>query len=312
MLLLTLVFSYLKEEKIIFFNKSIQGLFVVSSVILLTEMILRSSGKPWLFLLYGARKGYAGTSGDLTAGFGEPVTMGLFASFFIFYFLFFYKSKLMVFYTALIMLLSIAKSAFLTFFTIFSIIYVKNRNLFWNYISYKYVIIISVISIPLVGMVIKRLLGTGDSDTITTISIGSIQISSDVNLIRNISSAISWADPYLDVEWYYQFLLLPLVGGIENVIYIEKSPFIFFLGIIYIYLIVYYFVIKGNFYTKTSSSVLLLIFSYYGGFMGNPYAFYYLSDKTSTLGYVPRNEPYYLFFFILLSYILSKEIIKKR
>ena len=54
---------------VIFFDKSFKAMFLTSATILVVEMFFRSGGKPWLFLINGGRRGYSGTSGDLTAGF---------------------------------------------------------------------------------------------------------------------------------------------------------------------------------------------------------------------------------------------------
>jgi hypothetical protein len=304
--ILMLTYSVYKHEIISFFELSLKGLLATSFIILITEMVLRSGGKPWLFLIYGGRKGYAGTTGDLTAGFGEPVTMGLFATFLFFYFFFFYRNKLILFYLFFLSLLSIAKSAILAFGMIFIFIFIAIKKRLWKLIPKVYIMLALIVSLPLIYVVYQRLLGVGKIDTATSMSLGGIAITSDVNLIRNIKSAISWADPYFDIDWYMQFLMLPFVGGVDNVVYLEKNIFVFLTGVFFVYVIAYHFIVKGNFYTRAVGTTLLLIYSYYGAFTGNPYAYFYLVDKESALGYAPRSEPSYLLLILLFVLEISK------
>lgn len=309
--LLTLLFNLYKEDIIYYFDYIIKKMFIVSSCILIVEMILRSSGKPWLFLIYGGRRGYSGTTGDLTAGFGEPVTMGLFAAFFLVYFLFIKRERYFILYLTFLLLLSIAKSALLAIFAMIFFMYIKIGSDITHYIKKKYIVFFMLLGSPLLFITIKRFLGSNNSDTVSNMNIGNMTIATDVNLIHNITHAITWADPYIDVEWYIQFLLLPLIGGINNVVFIEKNIAIFFLNISILIFLAYQYIYKGNYYTKSVSIVLLTLYSYYGAFTSTVYNFYFLSDKLPVLGYVPRMEPKLLFIIIIVSLIITKKKVKK-
>lgn len=301
-----MAYSLYSSDMIEIFNRLIKGFLLTSFVILLTEMLLRSGGKPWLFLIYGGRRGYAGTMGDLTAGLGEPVMMGLFATFLIFYFILYMRNNYIIIYLAGLILLSVAKSAVLAFLLIFILLYFSLKRRLWFFFAKKYFLIGLFLSMPLLYVIYRRLLGIGDGNNLTSMSLSGVEISSDLNLIRNITSAISWADPYVEIDWYVQFILLPLIGGINNVMYLEKNIFVFLMGIVFLFYIFFQFAIKGNYFTRSVTISFSLIYCYYGAFAGTTYSYFYEPQKFQWLGYVPRNEPIYLLIIILVMLEISK------
>ena len=126
--------------------------------------------------------------------------------------------------------------------------------------------LIGILGSPLLYILYQRVMGIGLADTITKKQLGELTISSDLNLIRNINSVTSWADPTLDLAWYFQFALTPFMGGVRNLVYLNSNIFVFSLGIVLSCYIFYIFVIKGSWYTRIVGCFLLLIYSYYGAF----------------------------------------------
>ncbi len=303
------MYVLLKNDFEIFFKKMILGIFTTSFFIFIIELFLRSSGKPWLFLLHGGRRFYAGTSGDLTAGFGEPVTMGIMAAFFVFYFIFKYEGKYKTFFMSYLLVLvfiSLGKSAILVLCISSVLFFVFLRKKIFMFIQFKYLLLGTILSLPLIGLMIERFLGTGNSIS-TSVEIDDMQITTGLNLAHNISTLIHWADPYINLEWNSQLLLLPLVGGIVNISYLDNFFIIFIINIFIIYYLVYIFVIKGDYFTRSIFISYILIVSYYGVFTGTVYQFYFNINKLPELGYVPRMEPIIWSYLIIILLIVHKK-----
>lgn len=304
-LLLVQTFSFFSDKQYEYFNKIISGLFTSAVAILAIEMVFRSGGKPWQFILYGGRRHFAGTTGDLTAGLGEPVTMGIFSAFFLFYFIFISKQYLLALIAAFVVFLSLAKSAFVAVLLLVVLFFLGLRKSFFNYIKVRYAVLLALISLPLIYKTIQRFFGVGSSYAPKAIEVFGLETTTSGNLYSNVIHAITWLDDYFQMEWYYQFILLPFAGGVKNIIYLDNMLAVFCVGLFFNVIVLFFFIAKGNIYTQICSFVFLLIFNYYGGFTGNPYAFFYVSIEPASLGYVPRTEPYYLLMLILASFIIG-------
>lgn len=301
-----------------FVIKSTFYLFSAVVAVALFEMVLRSEGRPWLFLLHGARKLYAGTSGDVTGGLGEPVTLGLTAAFYSIAILYLYESNrlrtkwfvVLLLLLTLISLFSYSRSSLLVSFSIIFVCFIR----YYKKLDPFVLIAISVALIIAASVFIGRFIPS-EANATGDLKFVSGGFSMELNLAIYLNSITSWMDDAYDsVHPLIQFIMLPLIGGESNLAKLNFVDFraLIFSGVLLIILFSCLFIRAKR--VKLPVFPLLIAFSifyYYGAFGSTAFSTVLLGEKPVALGYVGREAPLYLFILWLVmlncSLILAKE-----
>jgi len=301
-----------------FVIKSTFYLFSAVVFVALFEMVLRSEGRPWLFLLHGARKLYAGTSGDVTGGLGEPVTLGLTAAFYSIAILFLYDSKrlktkwfiVLLLLLTLISLFSYSRSSLLVSFSVIFVCFLRYNKKLSPFVLIAISVALVVAATVFIGRFIpSEANATGDLQFVSG------GLSMELNLAIYLNAITSWMNgTYNDVHPLIQFIMLPLIGGESNLV---KLQFVDFRALIIpgvLLIILFSFLFIRAMYLRMPVFPLLVAFSifyYYGAFGSTAFSTILLGEKPVSLGYVGREAPLYLFLLWLVmlncSLILAKE-----